>query len=852
MLIHMATTQQEYINAIDETFPVAGEDNSSQGFRTNFQNIKCALTLGGTGSGASTPVATPVSTGTVFGYTLNQNAFLGHYGGNILTTGTASVAIGANALHANLGAACIGNVAIGISALSNLVSLGSMPDTYLVSDAGIYDLNTVLVRGFPMAPVDNAQRIVTGTSSSVTISILPTVPIASVTGLTALTVPDFGNNDDGYFIIDNIPFDIEFLGQTFITGLDFVYVGTNGYITFGTGSDWGPSGNSNVGGINAAAIVYATTHRFGNANSVQRIYTGVSGSVGFRTFRIVVEGCVDTTGVIGSPDIRAEFIFYEATPAQIDLIVEQNAAAGVIAPGNVNVQGIGNIAIGSYALCGSSSGPQNIGNNNIGIGTCALLNNEAGYNNIAVGYGALMNSVANGITSVCAVIGGEGACYFPCCGNWDNVALGACSLLSHVTGSCNVAIGAGALQNMTYGYGNVAIGRCAGANITRGICNTIIGSAPGLPTLYGTVSISAGTCERIKVDSNGLCINGSLFSSNPSLTFRDNLVIGTAGTTSTRGGGGGYGTSNILIGSWAGYCSNTGNGNFAIGQYALCCNSGGSWNFAQGYRALGNNSTGCGNFAQGRCVLLNNSTGNFNFAQGYNALQFNTAGCDNFAQGVRALNCNITGNGNIAIGRFSLWNTRGSVNIGLGCAALQNNTTGCYNIGLGVSALYGTTTGSNNLALGFSAGSNNTTGINNSFIGCGAQGLTGAASNTITLGNSSITTIRAQVTTISALSDCRDKTNITGIPIGLNFIREVNPVQFEWNMRDGAKVGVSEMGFIAQELDALQQKYGVESSLELVLKDNPDRLEATPGKLLPVIIKAIQELAAIVDQLVTK
>jgi hypothetical protein len=109
------------------------------------------------------------------------------------------------------------------------------------------------------------------------------------------------------------------------------------------------------------------------------------------------------------------------------------------------------------------------------------------------------------------------------------------------------------------------------------------------------------------------------------------------------------------------------------------------------------------------------------------------------------------------------------------------------------------------------------------------------------LGNASIATIRAQVTTITALSDCRDKTNIQGIPVGLDFIKSVRPVKFTWNMRDGAKVGVEEHGFIAQELDDVQKTHDAEW-LNLVLKDNPDRLEATPGKLLPVMIKAIQEL----------
>jgi len=40
----MATSNDINVTVIDETYPVAGQDNDSQGFRDNFQNIKNALT----------------------------------------------------------------------------------------------------------------------------------------------------------------------------------------------------------------------------------------------------------------------------------------------------------------------------------------------------------------------------------------------------------------------------------------------------------------------------------------------------------------------------------------------------------------------------------------------------------------------------------------------------------------------------------------------------------------------------------------------------------------------------------------------------------------------------------------
>ena len=112
------------------------------------------------------------------------------------------------------------------------------------------------------------------------------------------------------------------------------------------------------------------------------------------------------------------------------------------------------------------------------------------------------------------------------------------------------------------------------------------------------------------------------------------------------------------------------------------------------------------------------------------------------------------------------------------------------------------------------------------------------------MGNSAIATLRAQVTSITALSDRRDKTDITTISEGLDFLKQLKPVSFTWNTRDKAKVGIKSAGFIAQDLLALQQKSAIGANLDLVSQENPDKLDARYSNLLPVIIKAIQEESA--------
>ena len=99
------------------------------------------------------------------------------------------------------------------------------------------------------------------------------------------------------------------------------------------------------------------------------------------------------------------------------------------------------------------------------------------------------------------------------------------------------------------------------------------------------------------------------------------------------------------------------------------------------------------------------------------------------------------------------------------------------------------TTGSNNTFLGAGAGYNVTTGANNIVIGSGATASTATSSNTITLGNASITTLRCATTSITSLSDARDKKEIVELPVGLEFIEGLKPVSFTWD--DRAEEGLS-------------------------------------------------------------
>jgi hypothetical protein len=394
-------------------------------------------------------------------------------------------------------------------------------------------------------------------------------------------------------------------------------------------------------------------------------------------------------------------------------------------------------------------------------------------------------------------------------------------------GVANVYVGNTALDSLTSGEYNTAIGYNALTENTSGGDNTAVGAS----------ALSSNTTGYDNTAHGSGALGSNTTGYNNTAVGRVALVANTSGA------------DNTSVGRSALSSNTTGNSNTAIGSSALAANTTGYSNTATGYTALAANTTGYSNTATGTSALNANTTGYYNTATGTSALSANTTGNYNTATGYTALSANTTGFNNTATGTLALYaNTTGSYNTAIGDSALYSNTTGYNNIATGASALNANTTGYYNTATGYGAGSSATTGSNNSFLGYNAQPSSATVSNEITLGNSSIATLRCQVTTITALSDERDKKNIEVIPLGLDFVLSLLPRRFTWNMRDGARVGQVEGGFIAQELQIAQRDHGAEW-LGLVYDSNPDKLEASPGKLIPVLVRAVQELAARVKEL---
>jgi len=206
-------------------------------------------------------------------------------------------------------------------------------------------------------------------------------------------------------------------------------------------------------------------------------------------------------------------------------------------------------------------------------------------------------------------------------------------------------------------------------------------------------------------------------------------------------------------------------------------------------------------------------------------------------------------NETIGIGFQALLNCTANGNVGIGKVALQNLTTGDDNTAVGGGALQ-STTGSNNTAIGRNAGYSHISGANNIFIGASVEGTSTTADNEITLGNNANAVLRCAVTSITSLSDARDKKDIEELPVGLDFVNALKPVKFVWDDRNElGKHGVKDFGFVAQDLKKAQEDVNLADVLQLVYESNPEKLEASYGKLVPILVKAIQDLSAKVDAL---
>jgi len=424
----------------------------------------------------------------------------------------------------------------------------------------------------------------------------------------------------------------------------------------------------------------------------------------------------------------------------------------------------------------------------------------------------------------------------------NNTGLGNEALSANSSGSYNTATGYRALYSNTVGTQNAAFGSQSLYSNTTGNYNTATGYASLITNTTGTENTANG------FNSLGANTTGTDNTTIGSGSLRNN----TTGLNNTAAGwhslyANTTGNDNTASGYNSLHSNTTGYSNVAIGTNALYSDAANSNSVAIGDSAMYNQSVGAiGNTATGSKALFANVTGYFNTANGYQSLYHNTTANDNTAMGYQALTANTTGANNTASGYQSLY----------------QNTTGGANTAIGNGALFNMTTGSDNTAIGFNSFPSSTTLTNWTAIGFNSGGAY-STSNSVELGNSSVATIRAQVTGITAISDRRIKDNVKANVPGLDFITLLRPVTYNLNIHrqneilykgkkgadqdwegkyDVEKITMS--GFIAQEVDQAAKDAGYDFS-GVERPSTPDGLYGVryTDFIMP-LVKSVQELNA--------
>ncbi|HXF42584.1 MAG TPA: tail fiber domain-containing protein, partial [Pyrinomonadaceae bacterium] len=367
-----------------------------------------------------------------------------------------------------------------------------------------------------------------------------------------------------------------------------------------------------------------------------------------------------------------------------------------------------------------------------------------------------------------------------------------------VTGSFNLFAGLGAGQSNN-GSANAFVGANAGNANTSGSNNAFFGAGAG------EKNTTAGSNTFIGFQSG--------FNN---VTASENTFIGYQAGYSNNAIGLFSGTRNTFVGSRSGY-SNSGSSTAATGSF---------------------------NSFFGESAGYYNTTGSYNSYFGSYAGHDNDTGYDNSLFGFAAGQTLLGGSRNSAFGNNAGYYLNNSnLNSFFGFAAGFNN--------------YG---GDQNSFFGYNAGYNNFTGSNNTMIGSGADvGIDGLSFATAIGAGSRVSTINtialgrpsgADVVVIYGLgaaggtqlcrngsnqiaacsSSLRYKTNIAPFASGLNFIRQLKPIAFDW--KDG--IQPRDVGFAAEDVEKINPLFVTYNSKGEVEGVKYDRLTT-------VLVNAVNE-----------
>jgi len=116
--------------------------------------------------------------------------------------------------------------------------------------------------------------------------------------------------------------------------------------------------------------------------------------------------------------------------------------------------------------------------------------------------------------------------------------------------------------------------------------------------------------------------------------------------------------------------------------------------------------------------------------------------------------------------------------------------------------------------------------------------------NAFTFAVSGAGIVYAVNTTISAISDQRLKENVQDLDVGLNAVMQLKPRKFDWKEDKGKNIK-GDRGWVAQEFE--QVFPDMIDEWRDPAPEGEEPYKSVRADLIPVLVKAIQELKAIVD-----
>jgi len=417
----------------------------------------------------------------------------------------------------------------------------------------------------------------------------------------------------------------------------------------------------------------------------------------------------------------------------------------------------------------------------------------------------------------------------------------------------------GSLSTPTAGTDNVRFGENAGNSIASGgIRNVLIGKNAGTAITTGDSNVAVGW-EALKTEdthANSVAIGASALATQNAGADAYNVAVGyNAGIAVTTG------TNNTLIGASSGLSITSATSNVHVGADSGKFSTTGAQNTFVGYRAAqgitGTKLTGNNNTAIGyQSGLLLQGAATLNTFVGVDSGVAVTTGVNNTYLGALAGDGTDDGDGNTAVGKSALSANCGDSNVAVGLNAL----IACTN--------------NNNTAVGTAAGDNITGGTQNTLIGAQVEAEAAGSNNCIGLGfnivaGAGFTTLGIDANDIRAahgnvtwatVSDQRYKKDIADSTAGLSFINALQPRTFKYKNlgelptafrayeADSTAVFKNSNinhGFIAQEVKAaIDADSSIKDGFTLWDSRDDGSQEVAEAALIPILVKAIQELTA--------